>query len=68
MQQVVLLTLNQKQSLEGVEFKEDNLFNPIQDVNDNWVISEEEQEQRSLQWLKSLPLSIYLPKPVQPLF
>lgn len=68
MQQVVLLTLTQKQSLEGVEFKEDNLFNPIQDINDNWVISEEEQEQCSLQWLKLLPLSTYLPKPAQPLF
>ena len=68
MQQVVLLTLNQKQSLEGIEFKEDNLFNPIQDINNNWIISEEEQEQCSIEWLKLLPLSTYLPKPVQPLF
>ena len=57
MQQVVLLTLNQKQSLEGIEFKEDNLFNPIQDINNNWIISEEEQEQCSIEWLKLLPLS-----------
>lgn len=65
---VVLLTIEQKTELEGVEFIEGNLFNPTQDINNNWIISEEEQRQCSIEWLKLLPLSEYAPKPKQTLF
>lgn len=64
--QIVLLTIEQKNSLEGVSYKDDSFFNPIQDINNNWVISEEEQSQCSIEWVKALPLSEYLPKPTPP--
>ncbi len=40
-------------------------YNPIQDINDNWIISEEEINQSTLEWLKSLPLTEYQPKSVE---
>ena len=59
---IVILTTEQAESLKGVEFVTDNLFNPIKDLNDNWVISDEEQNQCDIQWLKDLPKSEYFPK------
>ena len=59
---IVQLTQEQAEQLKEVEFAQDNFFNPIQDLNDNWVISIEEQEQCSIQWIKDLPTSEYLPK------
>lgn len=61
--QVVLLTSEQKQSLVGVEYTENCFFNPVQDINNDWVISIEEQDQCSIEWVKALPLSEFLPKP-----
>jgi hypothetical protein len=37
-------------------------FNPIQDANDNWIISQEEVDQCSFKWVKALPLIEYIPK------
>lgn len=65
---IVQLTQEQAEQLKGVEFAQDNFFNPIQDLNDNWVISIEEQEQCSIQWIKDLPTSEYLPKITPNLF
>lgn len=62
---IVLLTEEQKQSLDGVEFISGSLFNPIKDINNNWIISIEEQEQCLIEWVKLLPLSEYLPKETQ---
>lgn len=59
---IVILTIEQAEQLKGVEFVKDNFFNPIQDLNLNWVISIEEQEQCDIQWVKELPLIEYLPK------
>jgi len=39
---VYLLKEEQKNSLIGLEFGKDSFFNPIQDKNDNWIISLEE--------------------------
>ncbi len=39
----------------------DNLFNPIQDANGNWVITEEEVSQTSIEWVKDLPQIQYEP-------
>lgn len=55
------LTEDQAQSLIGVEFMPDNYFNPIQDADGNYVISIEEVEQTSIEWVKSLPLIEYKP-------
>jgi len=60
--QVYQLTEEQAQSLIGVEFIPDNYFNPIQDASDNWVISEEEADQTSIEWVKILPKIEYIPK------
>ena len=65
---IVQLTQEQAEQLKGVEFVKDCFFNPIQDLNDNWVISIEEQEQCSIQWIKDLPTSEYLPKITPNLF
>lgn len=64
--QVGLLTLSQKEELDGQLYDSDSYFNPIQDINDNWIISVEEIEQcvnPSFLWVKDLPLIPYEPKP-----
>jgi hypothetical protein len=67
--QVGLLTETQKDSLLGQLYDEDSYFNPIQDINDNWIISIEEMEfcvNPEFQWVKDLPLIDYVPKPSPP--
>jgi hypothetical protein len=59
--QVALLTEKQANSLRGVEFVKDNLFNPIQDEDGNWVISLEELDLASIEWVKELPIIEYKP-------
>lgn len=61
---VAQLTAEQAEQLKGVEFTQDSYFNPIQDLNNNWIISIEEQEQCSITWVKELPLIEYLPKQI----
>lgn len=64
--QVGLLTELQKDELIGVLYAPDSYFNPIQDINDNWVISQEEMnnnENQSVAWVKDLPLIDFEPKP-----
>ena len=69
MTQVGLLTETQKDSLVGQLYDEDSYFNPIQDINDNWIISVEEIEfnvNPEFAWVKDLPLIDYVPKPSPP--
>jgi len=69
MTQVGLLTEAEKDSLVGQQYAPDSYFNPIQDINDNWVISIEEMEfcvNPEFQWVKDLPLIPYEPKPSPP--
>jgi hypothetical protein len=54
MKQVYQLTTEQADSLIGVEFVPDNYFNPIQDADGNWIISIEEVNQCSIEWVKLL--------------
>jgi len=64
--QVGLLTELQKDELIGVLYAPDSYFNPIQDINDNWVISQEEMynnENALLAWVKELPKIDFEPKP-----
>jgi len=66
---VGLLTESQKDSLVGQLYDEDSYFNPIQDINDDWIISVEEIDQcvnPEFQWVKDLPLIDYKPKPSPP--
>ena len=60
---VVLLTPEQAEQLKGQLYAPDSYFNPIQDADDNWIISTQEQEQCSIDWVKELPLIEYIPKP-----
>ena len=64
--QVGLLTEVQKDELLGQLYDDDSYFNPIQDLNDNWIISVEEIDQcvnPNFMWVKELPLIPYEPKP-----
>jgi hypothetical protein len=66
---VGLLTIEQKDSLVGQLYEEDSFFNPLQDLEDNWIISTEEMEfcvNPEFQWVKDLPLIEYKPKPSPP--
>tara|TARA_Y100001970_G_C13798806_1_gene633970 strand:- start:7 stop:210 length:204 start_codon:yes stop_codon:yes gene_type:complete len=63
--QVAKLTEEQKDSLIGKEYIKDCYFNPIQDNNDNWIISIQEQEHCNIDnflWVKDLTLINYEPK------
>jgi hypothetical protein len=68
---VGLLTEVQKDELVGQWYAPDSYFNPITDINLNWVISVEEMEQcvnPEFMWVKDLELIEYLPKPTPPPF
>jgi predicted DNA-binding protein YlxM (UPF0122 family) len=67
---VGLLTDQQKNDLLVQWYAPDCYFNPIQDLNDNWIISVEEMVNcvnREFMWVKDLPLIIYEPKPNPPI-
>ena len=62
---VHLLTIEQKDELVGQWYDSDSYFNPIQDANDDWIISVEEVDQcvnPDFLWVKDLPLIEYIPK------
>lgn len=64
--QVGLLTIEQKNEIAGQQYAPDSYFNPIQDIDDNWVISTQEMDQCVNElyiWVKELPLIEYVPKP-----
>ena len=65
---VYLLTETQKNDLLGVVLAPDTYFNPIQDFDDNWIISQEEVDQcinDSFIWVKTLPQIEYKPKNIE---
>lgn len=67
---VGLLNEQQKDSLLVQQYAPDCYFNPIQDLNDNWVISVEEIANcvnKEFMWVKDLPLIIYEPKLAPPI-
>jgi len=69
MVQVGLLTLQQKEDLVGQVYAPDSYFYPIQDADDNWVISIEEIDNCinvDFIWVKNLPLINYKAKPTPP--
>jgi hypothetical protein len=63
---VGLLTELQKDELVGVYYSADSIYNPIQDIDDNWIISVEEMiytTNEDTLWVKDLDLIEYKPKP-----
>jgi len=64
---VGLLTIQQKEELVGQLYAPDSYFYPIQDTDDNWVISTQEIDycvNVDFNWIKTLPLIDY--KSTQP--
>jgi hypothetical protein len=59
---VYLLTPEQADLLRNELVQPDNYFNPIQDDDGNWVISQQEVDQCQVQWVKSLQKIQYKPK------
>jgi len=65
---VYLLTEEQKNSLIGKRYFSNSYFNPIQDINDNWIISEYEvlnAQNEDILWVKDLEQIEYEPKPIE---
>lgn len=65
--QVGLLTIEQKNEIQGKEYAPDSFFNAIQNISDNWIISQEEMNQcinPLYIWVKDLPLIPYVPKEI----
>lgn len=63
--QVGLLTEAQKNELVGQLYAPDSYFNPIQDSDNNWIISTQEINQCveiEFIWVKDLPLIEWKPK------
>lgn len=53
-----VLTVEQKNSIEGKYFKEYHVFSPIEDANGNWILmldSVQETTNPDYQWVKDLP-------------
>jgi hypothetical protein len=65
MRQVAIITEEEKDKLIGRQFMTDVYFNPIQDLNGNWVISSEEidqSEDKEIISFKDLRLNIHTAK------
>ena len=65
--EVILLTQEQKQEIEGKKFMIDQYFLPIEDVDGNWVVTLFEMENCThpdFDWIKRCPLIEYKPKPM----
>ena len=69
--EVGLLTLQQKEELLGQQYTVDSYFNPIEDIDGNFIISKEEMNfcnNSEFIWVKGLPLIEYKPKSLDPLY
>jgi hypothetical protein len=65
--EVVLITLEQKEQIEGRKFTTDSYFLPVKDEDGNWVVSIIEQEHCTnpdFDWIKQCPRIEYKPKPI----
>jgi hypothetical protein len=68
--QVAIITPTQKDELVGHEWEPRSYFNPVQDCNNEWVISVEEVQGNinpDFPWVNGLPLTDYCPPPQPPL-
>ena len=58
---VHLITEEQANRLKEIKYIPDSYFNPIQDIDGNWIISCEEVNQCNINWLKDTELIEYIP-------
>lgn len=61
---MIKLTLQQKEALMGVEVYKDLYFGFAQDVNGDFFIDEINQRDCSIQWVKELIPSEFIPKQI----
>ena len=61
---VAKITQQQAEELTGVQFVQDNYFNPIQDNNGNWIISLQELVYCSVDFANSVELIKFEPNEV----
>lgn len=59
---VYKLTIEQNDQLIGQQYNNDSYFYPIQDINDNWIIGDEEVKSTIFDWVKDLPIIEFKPK------
>ncbi len=63
---VALLSIEQKNQLLELKYDNEQFFNPIQDYNDNWIISIEEikfcTNKKNIEWIDNLQFIDYYPK------
>lgn len=60
---VGILTIEQKDQLEGQYFAEDQMFNPVQDAEGDWIITTTEMYgciNPDFMWVKDLPTIIWV--------
>lgn len=58
---VAKITPDQAEELKGVQFVPDNLFNPVQDIEGNWIISLQELVYCSVDFANAVELIEYKP-------
>jgi hypothetical protein len=64
----IKLTEEEKESLEGQEFAHDSRYHAIQDVNDDWFITELQVNQTiedEFLWVKDMDLIEFEPKIIE---
>jgi hypothetical protein len=68
MEQIALITQEQADLLAGQEYAKACHYNPVQDCDDNWLITIQEIEQTTnpdFLWVKDLPLSEWCPPVIE---
>ena len=66
---VSLLTTEQKDLLVGQKYNLITYFNPIEDIDENWIIGPIEREYCVVEeflWVKTLPLIKWIPPIIPP--
>lgn len=59
MTKVAIITEEQYNLIVGHHYTDDSFFNPVQDCNGDWIISQQEIDQcinPDFDWIKNLPL------------
>lgn len=59
---VAKITQQQAEELKKTEYVKDNYFNPIQDIDDNWVISLQELTHCPIDFVNTVDLIEFKPK------
>ncbi len=61
---VAILTTEQKDLIQGLQMRPNNLCNCVLDNNDKWVVDEESINILNIGWLNDLPLTTFQRKEI----